>query len=45
MTDNLLERSELHPASLWLHRRLREKLREVGDLDGIERASAELIIT
>jgi len=42
---NLLERSELHPVGLRLHQQLREKLREVGDLDGLEQISAELTIT
>lgn len=38
--DNLLERSELHPIAQRLHQRLCEKLREVGDLDCLERVSA-----
>ncbi|MCY3867936.1 MAG: sulfatase-like hydrolase/transferase [Gemmatimonadetes bacterium] len=38
--DNLLERFELYPAGVRLHRQLCEKLREVGDLDGLERVPA-----
>ena len=40
-TDNLLEHSGSHPVAQRLHQQLRDKLRDVGDLDGLERISTD----